>query len=150
MSSTYTRIQIQVVFAVKYRETKIDKIWRNRLYEYIIAIIQNRGHKALAVGGVEDHIHIFFGFLPRQSLSSLMLEIKRDSSKWINQNGFVKGRFEWQSGYGAFSYSKSHTHNVVRYINNQEKHHAKKTFLDEYKKILNNVGIKYNEQYILK
>ena len=148
--STYTQIQIQAVFAVKYRETVIDKNWKERLYRYIISIIQESGHKVLAIGGIEDHVHIFFGFRPKQSLSSLMLEVKRDSSKWINQNGFVTGRFEWQSGYGAFSYSKSQIHNVVRYINNQEKHHAKRSFLEEYKKILDDLNIQYNEKYMLK
>jgi hypothetical protein len=95
-----------------------------------------------------DHIHILFGFRPTQSLSALMQEVKRDSSEWINQNKFVKGKFTWQEGYGAFSYSKSQISNVANYIENQEKHHVKRTFIEEYRKILDDFGIDYDKRYI--
>jgi len=112
-------------------------------------IIQNHGHKVLAIGGVEDHVHMLFGFNPTQSLSDVMREVKRDSSKWIRANRFTHGVFNWQSGYGAFSYSKSQIDSVVKYIMNQEIHHRKRSFFDEYKKILDNLGVGYKEQYLL-
>jgi len=146
--STYTQIQIHAVFAVKHRASLIGNDWRERLYQYIISIIHSQKHKALAIGGTDDHVHILFRFNTTQTLSELMRQIKRGSSEWINRNKFVSGKFEWQSGYGAFSYGKSQIPTVARYIKNQEKHHAKKSFLDEYKKILDNLDIEYDEQYL--
>ena len=150
MANTYTQIHIHVVFAVQDRVSLIDKAWKDRLYPYIIGIIQNHGHKVLAIGGMPNHIHILFGFRPTQSLAALMQNVKRDSSDWINCNKFVKGRFSWQEGYGAFSYSKSQLKQVINYIETQEEHHKKRTFSDEYKKILQDFGIEYNEEYIFK
>jgi REP element-mobilizing transposase RayT len=148
MANTFTQIHIHVVFAVQNRLSLIDNSWRDRLYQYINTIIRKHGHKVLTIGGMPDHIHILFGFRPTQALSHLMQEVKRDSSEWINQNKLVSGRFAWQEGYGAFSYSKSHLPNVINYIETQEQHHAKHSFLEEYKKILDNLGIEYNHQYI--
>ena len=148
MASTFTQVHIHSVFAVQNRTSVIRKEWQERLYQYIIAIIQKNGHKVLSIGGMEDHIHILFGFRPTQSLSALMQEVKRDSSQWINQNKFVVGMFSWQEGYGAFSYSKSQIPSVANYIENQAKHHAKKSFTDEYRKILENFGIEYDERHI--
>ena len=150
MANTYTQIYIHTVFSVQNRLSLIQKDWQERLYQYIIAIIQNHGHKVLAIGGISDHIHIFFGFIPSQSLSELMQNVKRDSSEWINKEKLVTGKFSWQAGYGAFSYSKSQIANVAKYIQNQEEHHKKKTFIDEYKKILTNFEIEYDERYIFK
>ena len=150
MANTFTQIHIHTVFAVQNRISLIHKDWQERLYKYIIAVIQKRGHKVLSIGGMPDHIHILFGFRPTQALSNLILEVKRDSSEWINQNRFVKGRFLWQEGYGAFSYSKSHVSSVVKYIETQEEHHKKRTFLEEYKKILNDFDLEFDEQYIFK
>jgi REP element-mobilizing transposase RayT len=147
-SNTYTQIHIQTVFAVQYREALIESAWRERLYQYISAIIQEQGHQILAVGGVANHIHILFGMRPTQSLSSLMMRVKRETSEWINLNGFCKGTFAWQSGYGAFSYSKSQVPRVVNYIHNQERHHAKRTFRAEYLDMLKKSEVKYNEQFI--
>ena len=150
MPNTYTQIHIHVVFAVQDRASLIKTEWEERLYQYLIGIIQNHGHKVLAIGGMPNHIHILFGFRPTESLSALMLQIKRDSSLWIKENKFVRGRFSWQEGYGAFSYSKSQLTQVINYISKQKEHHKKRTFLDEYKKILQDFGIEYDENYIFK
>jgi len=148
MANTFTQIHIHAVFAVQNRISLINKGWQERLYKYIIAIIQKHGHKVLSIGGMEDHVHILFGFRPTQALSTLMQEVKRDSSAWINQNRFVMGKFSWQEGYGAFSYSKSQISDVVKYIENQENHHVKRSFTDEFRKILDNFGIEYDNRYI--
>lgn len=111
-------------------------------------ILQGHGHKLLSIGGVGDHVHMFFGFRPTESLSQLMLEVKRDSSIWINKNRLVLGRFSWQEGYGAFSYSKSQVPVVCHYIENQEIHHRKKTFLEEYLETLEKFGVEYEKKYI--
>lgn len=150
MANTFTQIHIHAVFSVQNRISLINKNWQERLYKYIIAIMQKHEHKVLSIGGMPDHIHILFGFRPTQSLSNLMQEVKRDSSEWINRNKFVLGRFSWQEGYGAFSYSKSQISKVADYIQHQEKHHTKRTFLEEYKKILKDFGLDYDEQYIFR
>jgi putative transposase len=150
MSNTYTQIHIQAIFAVKNRVGIIHKDWKDELYKYITGIIQKYDHKLLIINGVEDHVHLFFGMRPTQTLSDLMQDVKANSSKWINEKGFVQGRFEWQSGYGAFSYSKSQIPSVIKYIENQEIHHAKQTFLEEYKNLLDQFEIDYNERYIFK
>lgn len=150
MSNTYTQIHIQAVFAVQNRFSLISQEWKNRLYMYITSIIQKNGHKLIAINGTADHVHILFGMRPTQSLSELMKEVKGCSSKWINDERLVNGKFSWQEGYGAFSYGKSQIPMVINYINNQEEHHKKTTFLDEYKKFLELYGIQYDEQYIFK
>lgn len=104
----------------------------------------------LIINGVEDHVHIFFGMRPIQSLSDLMQDVKANSSKWINDKKFISSHFEWQSGFGAFSYSKSQIADVIKYIQNQETHHARQTFLDEYRELLNQFDIEYDERYIFK
>jgi putative transposase len=150
MPNTYTQIHIQAVFAVKYRLSVIQKDWKDELYKYITGIIQQHGHKLLIINGVEDHLHIFFGMRPAQSLSDLMQDLKGNSSKWINEKKFVSSHFEWQSGFGAFSYSKSQIADVIKYIQNPETHHAKQTFLDEYRELLNQFDTEYDERYIFK
>ena len=148
MANTYTQIHIQTVFTVQNRDCIIKKAWKDELYKYISGIIQNHGHKVLAINGMPDHIHIFFGMRPTQSLSDLMQDIKGDSSKWIKQKGFVKVRFAWQEGYGAFSYSKSHVDSVIDYIKNQDIHHRKKTFIEEYHDFLEKFEVDYDERYV--
>ena len=148
MIHTYTQIHIQTVFAVQNRMSLINKRWKNDLYAYMTGILQGHGHKLLSIGGVGDHVHIFFGFRPTESLSQLMLEVKRDSAIWINKNRLVLGRFSWQEGYGAFSYSKSQVPVVCHYIENQEIHHRKKTFLEEYLETLEKFGVEYDKKYI--
>jgi len=150
MANTYTQIHIHAVFAVQNRISLIKTDWQQRLFHYIIAIVQNHGHKVLSIGGMPDHVHLLFGFRPTQSLSDLMQHAKRNSSEWINKEKFVMGQFSWQEGYGAFSYSKSQISQVAKYIENQEAHHKKRTFIEEYKKILIDFGLEYDERYIFK
>ena len=150
MSNTYTQIHVHVVFSVQNRLSLISNSWKDNLYQYITSIIQSNGHKVLAIGGMPDHIHILIGLRPTQALSELMKAVKGDSARWINKNNFVKGQFSWQSGFGAFSYSKSQIPQVIQYIASQEKHHKTTTFLDEYKDMLSKFGIDYNEWYIFK
>ena len=150
MANTYTQIHIQTIFAVQNRKSLIDDEWKDDLYKYITAIIQNNDHKMLQINGMPDHVHILFGLRPVQSLSDLMKQVKQDSSKWINQNRLAKGKFSWQEGYGAFSYSKSQLPRVIKYIQNQEKHHRKHTFREEYLALLEVHGVDYDERYIFK
>ncbi len=113
MANTYTQIHIQSIFAVKNRSSLIQTEWKDELYKYITGIIQKHEHKLLAINGMPDHLHVFFGMRPAQSLSDLMQDIKQNSSKWINQKKFIKEKFEWQEGFGAFSYSKSQASRVA-------------------------------------
>ena len=150
MANTYTQTHIQAVFAVQNRQSLIIDDWKDDLYKYITAIIQNNDHKMLQINGMPDHVHILFGLRPVQSLSDLMKQVKQDSSKWINQNRLAKRKFSWQEGYGAFSYSKSQLPRVIKYIQNQENHHRKHTFKEEYLALLETHGVVYDEQYIFK
>lgn len=157
MPNTYTQIHIQTVFAVKNRDALISTTWKIELYKNITAIIQNNNHKLLAINGMPDHIHILFGMRSTQSLSDLMKQVKQDSSKClpagqagINQKGFVKGKFAWQSGYGAFSYAKSEVPAIINYIKNQEEHHKAKTFNDEYLEFLKDFEVEFDTKYIFK
>jgi len=148
MANTYTQLYIQIVFAVKHREGIIASHWKDELYQYITGIIRNNKHKLISINGMYDHVHILVGIHPAQSVSDLIQDIKANSSKWINEKKFIKGKFEWQSGYGAFSYGKSQIKMVVEYIENQEKHHAKKTFKEEYLEFLQKFEVEYDEKYI--
>jgi len=132
MSNTYTQIHIQCIIAVKYRQALIEKEWREHLHQYITGIVQNHGHKMLAINSMPDHLHLFFGFRPNQSLSDLIRIVKGESSEWINLQKFCPATFRWQEGYGAFSYSRSQVQTVINYVLNQEEHHKKRTFLEEY------------------
>ena len=148
MANTYNQIYIHLVFAVKYRDAVISQSWRQELYKYITGLIGNRGHKVYAIGGMSDHIHILISLSPKQSISELVLEIKRASTLWIKDRGYVKCQFAWQEGFGAFSYGMSQINNVVRYIQNQEIHHAKRSFRNEYVSFLELFNVEYNEKYI--
>ena len=150
MPNTYTQIHIHFVFAVKYRLGLIDKEWKEDLNKYITEITQSNNHKMLAINGMHDHIHILIGMRPTQSISDLMKEVKQSSSIWINQKKLTNIKFEWQEGYGAFSYSKSQIDNVIKYIQNQEEHHKKQTFRDEYLDMLTKFEIEFEEKYIFK
>ncbi len=150
MANTYTQIHIQTVFAVSNRQSLISSKWENELFKYITGIIQNYGHKVLQINGTTDHIHIVFGMRPNQSLSELMKNVKQDSSAWINKKGYINGRFSWQAGFGAFSYSKSELPRVIEYVRNQKQHHKKESFIDEYLRFLKEFEIDFDERYILK
>jgi len=150
MANSYTQIHMQFVFAVKYRAALIGNEWKERLHQYITGIFQENGHKMLQINSMPDHIHIFIGMRPNQSISSLIQNVKTESSKWIKTQNVCSKPFAWQEGYGAFSYAKSQVPVVVRYIQNQEAHHQKETFLDEYRKFLTAFEIDWHEQYIFK
>lgn len=150
MPNTYTQIHIQAVFAVQNRECLLSKHWKDDLYKYMTGIVHNNNHKLLAINGMSDHIHMLIGLRPSQSVSDLMQDIKGSSSKWINDKGFIKGRFSWQEGYGAFSYSKSELSRVLAYIENQEIHHAKKDFNTEFIQLLQVHEIEFDEKYVFK
>jgi putative transposase len=150
MANTYTQIHIQCVIAVKYRHAIIQPSWKERLQQYMTGIVQNNGHKMIAINSMPDHLHFFFGFRPNQSLSDLMRIVKSDSSEWINNEKLNSSTFRWQEGYGAFSYSRSQIKVVSEYIANQEEHHRKKSFLEEYKQFLKQFEVEHDERYIFK
>jgi REP element-mobilizing transposase RayT len=148
MANTYTQCHIHLVFAVKNREALIRSEWKNDLERYITGIIQNHGHKLLAIGSRPDHIHIFFGYNLNQLVPDLVEEIKTSSNAWIKQNKFSKFKFEWQRGYGAFTHSHSQLDSVVRYILSQDKHHRKRSFREEYLEMLHKNEINFTEKYL--
>ncbi|MGV1011735.1 MAG: IS200/IS605 family transposase [Flavobacterium sp.] len=148
MANTYHQMYIQAVFAVKYRKAVLHKDWRKDVFAVIGNLINETGCKTIIVNGVEDHVHCFLGLKPTVSISELMKTVKAKSSKYINDNNFLLDRFEWQVGYGVFSYSQSHINRVYKYIENQEAHHNKKSFKVEYLKNLEEYKIPYDERYI--
>ena len=148
MANTYHQVYLQVVFAVKYREAVISKAWRPTFLGVIGNLINEAGCKTIIVNGVEDHIHCFLGLKPVVSISELVKAVKAKSSKYINDHKLTKVRFEWQEGYGVFSYSHSHIDKVYQYIVNQEEHHKKQTFREEYLEVLEKSQVSYDEQYI--
>ncbi|MHA6279816.1 IS200/IS605 family transposase [Salinimicrobium sp. CAU 1759] len=148
MPNTYTQIHLHFIFAVKFRQGQIQPHWKERLYQYITGIIRKNGHKLLIINGMPDHLHLLVGFRTEQSISSLMQDVKASSSKWINEEKLTKEKFAWQEGYGAFSYSRSQVPRLIRYIENQEEHHRKKTFKQEYITILEELEIPYDSKYI--
>jgi putative transposase len=148
MANTYTQLYIQLVFAVKGRRSFIHNSWEEELYKHTTAVVQNDKHKMLAINGMPDHIHIFIGLNPSISISDLVKDIKRASNNLINDKGFTNNKFEWQSGYGAFSYSKSQIDQVCKYILNQKAHHAKHSFKTEYIALLKLFGIDFKDEYL--
>ncbi len=148
MAGTFSQIYIQYVFAVKGRENLLQKPWRDDLFKYIAGIIKGKGQKPIIVNGVADHVHVFVGLKPIVNISDLLRDIKNNSSNYINEKNLVHGRFSWQEGYGAFSYAHSQIESVYRYISNQEEHHQKKKFKDEYIDFLQKFEIEYNEKHL--
>lgn len=148
MSNTYTQLFIHLVFAVKGRKSFIQYSWEDELYKYITAVVQNDKHKMLAINGMPDHIHIFVGLQPAISIADLVKDIKRASNSWINEKGFIKEKFEWQIGYGAFSYGKSQIERVCNYIANQKNHHNKLAFKKEYVNLLELFAIPFKQEYL--
>ena len=148
MANTYSQIHIQAVFAVAGRAYLIRPEWKEELFKYIGGVFRNQKQKLLAIGGVADHIHLLFGLRPNIALSDLIRDVKANSSGFINDNRFVRGKFAWQEGFGAFSYSRSHLDTVVKYVLNQEKHHANRTFKDEYIGLLDRFEVEYEDRYL--
>ncbi len=148
MPNTYTQIHIHLIFAVKFRQAQIHSSWKERLHQYLTGIIQANKHKVLQIESMPDHIHILIGLRSDQSLSSLIQNTKTESSKWVNANKLSASKFQWQDGFGAFSHSKNQIPQVIRYIQNQEEHHKKKSFIEEYKFILDVFGLEWDEKYI--
>ena len=148
MANTYHQMYIQAVFAVKYRKAVLHKDWRKDVFAVIGNLINETGCKTILVNGVEDHVHCFLGLKPTVSISELMKTVKAKSSKYINDNNFLLDRFEWQVGYGVFSYSQSHINRVYKYIENQEAHHNKESFKKEYLKYLEEYKIPFEELYV--
>ncbi|MDP2208221.1 MAG: IS200/IS605 family transposase [Bacteroidota bacterium] len=148
MANTFTQIYIHIVFSVRSRASLIKEEWRKNLHQYITGIVQNKGHKMLAINSMPDHIHIFIGMKPDTALSDLVRDIKANSSKWINEEKIKPKKFEWQAGYGAFSYSHSQIGEVILYIKRQQKHHRLKPFKEEFIEFLKKYEIPYNPQYL--
>ncbi len=148
MANTYSQINIHCVFAVKGRENIISESFRDNLHKYMSGILAKDNAFPLAVNGWKDHIHVFFELNPNSRISDLMRMLKASSSKWINENKLVRGKFQWQEGYGAFSYSRSQRNDVIQYIINQEDHHKTKTFREEYLDMLAKFHIEYKDEYV--
>lgn len=148
MADTYTQIYIQIVFAVKGRDNLISYKWKDELYKYITGVIINEGQKLLAINGMPDHVHILIGLKPTAALSNIVRDIKANSSRFINDKKWIAGKFEWQQGFGAFSYSHSQLTNVINYIQNQEEHHKTRTFRQEYIEFLNLYNIEFKNEFI--
>lgn len=148
MANTYTQINIQAVFSVQGRNNFLNEDFRGNLFKYISGILRNNKQFPLAVNGFTDHVHIFFELHPTTAVSDILRIVKTNSSKWINENNFVKGHFNWQEGYGAFSYSHSQRDNVIKYIINQKKHHSKRRFKDEYLELLEKFEVEFDSHYV--
>jgi putative transposase len=148
MANTYHQIYLQTVFPVKYRAALLEKEWRSQVFAVIGNLINECECRTIIVNGVEDHVHCFIGLRPAVSVSDLMKTVKAKSSKYINDHSLTSERFEWQEGYGAFSYSQSHVNAVYKYILNQERHHQKQSFKDEYLEFLRKFKVDYDEQYL--
>jgi REP element-mobilizing transposase RayT len=148
MPGTFSQVYIQVVFAVKGRDNLIGKQWKDDLHKYIAGIIKGKEQKPIIVNGMPDHIHAFIGLRPSMAISDLVRDIKNNSSNFINGKKWVNGKFSWQEGYGAFSYSHSQIETVYNYILNQEQHHRKKTFREEYIAFLKKFDVPYKERFL--
>ena len=148
MANSYSQIYIQIVFAVKGRQNLIKIEHKEELHKYITGIVKGKKQKMLAINCMPDHTHMFIGFTPDMKISDLVRDVKSISSGFINEKKFVKGKFNWQHGFGAFSYSHSHIDRVVKYVLNQEEHHKKKTFREEYIGLLEKFNVEYDPKYI--
>ena len=148
MANTFSQIYIQTVFAVSNRLSLIRPEFKEEVYKYITGIVRNQGHKLISINGIPDHVHILIGLKPSMALSDLVREIKSDSSNFVNEQRFVRGKFSWQEGYGAFSYGHSQLDKIIRYIQNQEKHHTRRSFKDEYLTLLRKFDIAFEEKYV--
>jgi REP element-mobilizing transposase RayT len=148
MANTYTQLYIHIVFAVRGRDNLIKPDHKEEIHKYITGIIQHRDHKLLAINSMPDHVHILIGYDPKTALSDLVRDIKAASSKFINEAGWLKSRFAWQEGYGAFSYSRSQLDDIIRYIATQEEHHKNKLFREEYFEMLEKFHVDFDPKYL--
>ena len=148
MADTYTQCYLHLVFAVKNRDALIKKVWKNELEMYITQIIQNHKHKLLYVFAMPDHLHIFVGYNVNHLIPNLIEEIKTSSNSWVKNNNLSRFKFEWQKGYGAFTHSHSQLNTVIQYIKNQEIHHEKRTFREEYLELLRKNEIEFKDEYV--
>jgi REP element-mobilizing transposase RayT len=148
MAGTFSQIYIQYVFAVKGRENLLHKTWRDEVFKYMAGVIKGKKQKSIIVNGVADHVHVFVGLRPSMCIADLARDIKNNSSNFINEKKWVKGEFSWQEGYGTFSYAHSQLDQVYRYILNQETHHRKKSFKEEYIGFLQKFEVEYDEKYL--
>lgn len=148
MGDTFSQIYIQVVFAVKFRQSLIQPEWEVQLHKYITGIVQGKGQKLLAINGMPDHIHFLIGMKPDCNLSDLVREVKKASNEYVKEQRFTQHEFKWQEGFGAFSYSHSSLDSVIKYILNQKEHHQKQTFKDEYTLLLKKFEVAHNEKYL--
>ena len=150
MANSYTQLYIQFIFAPKFRAALLSPEWDERLRTYISTIVKTNGHKTIAINNMPDHLHLFVGLNPAQSVAETMRVIKGDSSEWINKEHLTTRKFQWQEGYGAFSYSRSQIDVVAKYVMNQQNHHKKISFLEEYKMMLKKFEVDFDERYIFK
>ncbi len=148
MVNTYTQIYIQIVFAVQNRFALIDSSWEEELYKYITGAVQNNGQKMIVINSMPDHVHFLIGMKPSCNLSDLVREVKKQSNIFINEKRFIEYKFNWQEGFGAFSYSYQQLNNVINYIDNQKEHHRKKTFKEEYIDFLRDNDISFKDEYL--
>jgi putative transposase len=148
MANTFSQIYIQTIFAVQNRKTLIDSSWEQDMYKYITGIVQNKGQKMLSINGTSNHIHFLIGMKPSCCLSDLVREIKKSSGIWIKEQRLTRFQFQWQEGFGAFSYSHSQLNNVINYINNQKEHHKQISFRDEYLEFLKEFQIEFKDEYL--
>ena len=148
MANTFSQIYIQTVFAVSGRLSLIKPTFKEDLYKYISGIVRNQGQKLISINGMSDHVHILIGLRPAMALSDLVQEIKSDSTNFINKNKWVAGKFSWQEGYGAFSFGHSQLDTIIRYIQNQEHHHSRRSFKHEYLTLLRKFDIAFEDKYV--
>lgn len=148
MANTYTQLYIQIIFAVKGRQNLLPKAHRAEIFRYMAGVIKERSHKVIIINGVSDHVHLFIGYNPAQSIAKLVNEVKTATTKFIKKQAWMHYDFAWQKGYGAFSYARSQVDRVYSYIENQEAHHKKKSFSEEYREFLENFEIEYQEEYL--
>lgn len=148
MANTYTKIYLHVIFSVHGRQNLIEKKWMDSLHKFICGIVNVKEQKVYAIGGMPDHIHILLSMKPGMAISGLVRDIKSNSSRWVNDKKLIRGKFQWQEGFAAFSYGQSQVDNVIAYINNQEEHHRVKTFKDEYIELLEKFQVEYEAKYV--
>ena len=150
MANTYTQIYIHAMFAVEGRQNLIKSEHNDELQKYIAGIVSGQKQKLIAINNMPDHLHLLIGLRPDAALSDLMRDIKAGLSKFINEQHWVAGKFSWQEGFGAFSHSRSQLGIVIRYLENQQRHHARRSFRDEYVELLEKYGVEYDQRYIFK